>query len=1087
MSSQNLKIPEFHREHRLGLVVYGGVSLAIYMNGICREFYNAVRGRGIYKLIKALTDSDIIVDIVSGTSAGGINGVLLSYALANSTEDKVVDFEEFAPIWRDDANIRSLMYDPSPWESKIESVLDGSGYYQTKLADTFKAATNNKDQAPEGEWLSQFNELDLFVTGTDLLGRVYQVFDDTGAVIEVKDHRTLFHLKHRQGRKEPFNPNTEEQKIDPADPTRTSEVTYQSLGKLCRITSCFPVAFPVVEVGIKEDANLIDQQLVKWGILSNRTLPEQQPEGGYKVYFVDGGVLDNKPFTYTLKAIYYRTANRPVERKLFYIDASPENFSGGSKFNQMSKPNVLSVVQESLVGLPSYESITNDLQLLKEHNEKVRRYKSLVKDAEIPGPLTRAMSEISEKLNINEEIYLRSRLISLRDHVLPLVLRMDQIGTAYSDKNKQEILEKTGKLLTEAITDNTDTQKQGEILYETSQQIRNLDVDYALRKHFYITQKLGQIIGKRLDALENQENKKGQILLGRINRQIKLLEVIKSAVDELLSEPKVSEDFYKLLEDSSTDQAPDSLESYSLRNQVYDHLLRLHRFLLDTDSLEDFSPQEVQKPNLEPVAANFLKNLPLEVEKLGLSSDALDNSEEIDWLPQKLISSILEQLRQKIRKIDNNPSRLTEIWSDNRFQNNEYQNDGDSFSTVLRQVELATENLIEASGLAKTEEILFRFRSFRQLDRVLYPFEYLTDIKEKDLVKIIRFSPEDAQLGFGKGKSIGDKLGGDNLRAFGGFFKKSWRSNDLLWGRLDGLNRIVEALVTPESLKHFSGFLERESARNGCTQEEYLDFLVEQSFPHAQQTRPKDLDKIKNHLRLLADPDLQLSKSRFKSILDDFVLEGHREIVNKDLKNVIEDEVAEQLEWNQQRVKVNSSSKLSSNEAIKYEPVPGYFERTVSTLAAGEIAKQSVESLSSQQKESLFRKQYSVGKETVLKDIPILVLTNLVTRFTLVLRDITLTSLGDRRASQLRRRLTYQFFNKSLQLFYWWLQFTAPLAMGSNNFRGKQPLILVAQVVLSLIAVVAVAVTVLNSPELIAVAFGAAVLCWLLEYSRKKA
>src|SRR4028118_782764 len=93
--------PEFSREHRLGLVVYGGIALAIYMNGICQEFYNAVRGRGIYKLIKALTDADIVVDIISSTSAGGINGVLLSYALANSDLKEVVDFANFADIWRE--------------------------------------------------------------------------------------------------------------------------------------------------------------------------------------------------------------------------------------------------------------------------------------------------------------------------------------------------------------------------------------------------------------------------------------------------------------------------------------------------------------------------------------------------------------------------------------------------------------------------------------------------------------------------------------------------------------------------------------------------------------------------------------------------------------------------------------------------------------------------------------------------------------------------------------------------------------------------------------------------------------------------
>ena len=70
-------------EIRLGIVMYGGVSLAIYIYGVAHEFFRAVRGQGIYKLIKELTDSDIVVDVISGTSAGGINGILLAYALCN--------------------------------------------------------------------------------------------------------------------------------------------------------------------------------------------------------------------------------------------------------------------------------------------------------------------------------------------------------------------------------------------------------------------------------------------------------------------------------------------------------------------------------------------------------------------------------------------------------------------------------------------------------------------------------------------------------------------------------------------------------------------------------------------------------------------------------------------------------------------------------------------------------------------------------------------------------------------------------------------------------------------------------------------
>ena len=84
------------RETRLGLVVYGGVSLAIYINGVADELFRAHRGRGMYKLLKRLLDSEIVVDIISGTSAGGINGLLLAYALTNERE-----FSDCATLWRE--------------------------------------------------------------------------------------------------------------------------------------------------------------------------------------------------------------------------------------------------------------------------------------------------------------------------------------------------------------------------------------------------------------------------------------------------------------------------------------------------------------------------------------------------------------------------------------------------------------------------------------------------------------------------------------------------------------------------------------------------------------------------------------------------------------------------------------------------------------------------------------------------------------------------------------------------------------------------------------------------------------------------
>ena len=56
---------------------------------------------------------------------------------------------------------------------------------------------------------SPVQELDLFVAGTDFHGRVWDTVDAAAHVIDVKDHRTLFWLKHRQGRKLQLDPRAQ--------------------------------------------------------------------------------------------------------------------------------------------------------------------------------------------------------------------------------------------------------------------------------------------------------------------------------------------------------------------------------------------------------------------------------------------------------------------------------------------------------------------------------------------------------------------------------------------------------------------------------------------------------------------------------------------------------------------------------------------------------------------------------------------------------------------------------------------------------------------------------------------------------------
>ncbi len=1081
MSEQKLPKPELRREIRLGLVVYGGVSLAIYMNGVCREFYNAVRGRGLYKLIKALTDADIVVDIISGTSAGGINGILLSYALSNSSEEEVVDFAEFASIWRESGDIQKLMYQPSndPKTSGRESLLDGEGYYQNELKNAFKQASLNKTQATGDEWFSDSNELDLFVTGTDILGKVHTFFDDTGKVVEVNNHRAIFHLKHRRERKEPFNPYFGEDKSEDK-----SENTYQALAKLCRITSCFPVAFPVVTVKLEAGEEPADDKLVLWGDLTNRQLPETPPSGGYQLHFVDGGVLDNRPFSYTINEMYYRVANCPVERKLFYIDPKPDVLIGSEKFKQMPKPDVWQIVQDSLVGMPTYESISSDLEMIKQHNETVLRYEDLF--AQVEPPIT-SISNPESGLGVSEEIYLRSRLIGLRERVLPLVLRIDQNDTDFSNQYKQSILAKAASILSQDFSSSDRNTKEA-ILNRTSQQIRNLDVDYSLRKHQYIVRKIRQLMDQQPESAEYD---KLRTLVSRLNRQIKLLEVVNTGLNRFLSNSVVSYNFYVLLEKEPALYNQSRREEI-VNEDIYDSLIKLHRFFLDADSLKGSSAQitTTSELELELIPTYFFHNLPSDAAHLNSICDLFETGVH-DWLSQPLITEVLQKLQARVDKLCCNQEQIEQILSNPIYGDNSSENDSNEFSTSLRKVELASENLIALSESRFSEEILLSFQRFRELDEVLYSFEYVTKIGSKDLIQTFRISPEDAALGFGAsfedGKRLDGKLAGDSLRAFGGFFKKSWRSNDILWGRFDGLNRLVEALVTPESITNFSSFLQRQflertgEYRNQSWDEfqaNYITLLLQESFPNLAGER---YNKLRENLLLLANPSSNLTESELKQIINDLVLEGHREILKTDLKIVIEDEIDEQIEWNLQKVKPDSElDNLLQPTSPKYEPVPGYFGQTVTSLVAAQLAKDALTSLPKGE-EYFFRHQYKIGSEKLLTDIPTVILAALAVRASLVVRDVFGNLFGAERSSKIGRSIIYRIVDKTLRVFYWWLQLRGPQVFNSLNFRNNPPLIPLIQIVLLVITLLGIIITISQSLLWSIIALVAALIVWFLE------
>jgi patatin-related protein len=118
------------KELRLALVCYGGSSLAVYMHGVTKELHRLVKGSALLEAgdDAAATPSErvygrlldelaarrgenartrVIVDVIAGTSAGGINGVCLAKALAHNLSQ-----DEFRNLWFERGDIDGLLAAP---------------------------------------------------------------------------------------------------------------------------------------------------------------------------------------------------------------------------------------------------------------------------------------------------------------------------------------------------------------------------------------------------------------------------------------------------------------------------------------------------------------------------------------------------------------------------------------------------------------------------------------------------------------------------------------------------------------------------------------------------------------------------------------------------------------------------------------------------------------------------------------------------------------------------------------------------------------------------------------------------------------
>ncbi len=400
------------KELRLALVCYGGISLAVYMHGITKEIWHLARAsrafhdgstaksssQAIYiellDAIAALSNIKlrVLADIVAGASAGGINGIFLSQAIATGQSlepltdlwlesadvDQLIDPEakmrsQFSKIWAKPlvwafANRQGAEWDDNlDFETRIE-VHDklnrfirarwfeppfGGKVFSRMLLKAFDAMA----ALPAGpRLLPPEQPLDLFVTVTDFRGHPEQLTLHSPPEITETEHRLIFSFRDA-----------------PGDPNTLGDAN--DLVFAARATASFPGAFPPFTIAELDGVLAEDER--DWpgrDVFLRRVLP-----GRETTILIDGSVLANAPFKPAINALNSRPARRDIDRRFVYIDPKPGIHSVRlNRAGETQVPGFFTTIFGALSDIPREQPIRDNLEAIAGRSERTQRSRRII-------------------------------------------------------------------------------------------------------------------------------------------------------------------------------------------------------------------------------------------------------------------------------------------------------------------------------------------------------------------------------------------------------------------------------------------------------------------------------------------------------------------------------------------------------------------------------------------------------------------------------------------------------------------------------------------------------------------------------------
>ncbi len=403
------------KELRLALVCYGGISLAIYMHGITKEVWKLVRAsaarrRGdpagadseavyhaLLDVIGDTVDLRVIVDIVAGASAGGINGILLADAIAGGR-----DMEPLRDLWLDGADVDRLLDEggaagrwtkwwatPLVWYARrhgygmADAAVDPAARVEVraKLSRFMRSRWFRPPFSGVGFTAMLYDALaamaampagpplippglplDLFVTVTDFNGRPEALTLHSPPAIVETEHRLVID----------FHSSGQEAVRSVGDP---AELAFAA-----RATASFPGAFPPAQVG--EIDAVVTARGATWpgrAAFLRRIFPRRAASGRRfeDAALIDGSVLNNRPFGPAIEALRRRPSHREVDRRFVYIDPKP-GMHGRDADGAVVAPGFFTTVLRALADIPREQPIRDNLEAIATLSARVRRLRTVV-------------------------------------------------------------------------------------------------------------------------------------------------------------------------------------------------------------------------------------------------------------------------------------------------------------------------------------------------------------------------------------------------------------------------------------------------------------------------------------------------------------------------------------------------------------------------------------------------------------------------------------------------------------------------------------------------------------------------------------